>query len=52
MSFRLLEKFKIFTALYHVSDLKSRDDLVKGIIDNIDYSMWVIDFNSTMDTAN
>jgi len=35
----LLEKFKIFTAFYHVSDLKSRDDLVKGIIDNIDYSI-------------
>ncbi|KLO15978.1 hypothetical protein SCHPADRAFT_823888 [Schizopora paradoxa] len=35
----LLEKFKIFSALYQVSNLKSRDDLVKGIIDNIDYSI-------------
>lgn len=36
---RLLEKFKIFTAFYHLSELRSREDLIKGIIENLDYSM-------------
>jgi hypothetical protein len=38
---RQLEKFKIFTAFYHLSELKSREDLIKGIIENLDYSMYV-----------
>lgn len=37
---RLLEKFKIFTAFYHLSELKSREDLIKIIIQNLDYSMY------------
>lgn len=37
--YRLLEKFKLFTAFYHLSELRSREDLTKGIIDNLDYSM-------------
>lgn len=39
---RQLEKFKIFTAFYHLSELKSREDLIKGIIENLDYSMHVL----------
>lgn len=35
----LLEKFKIFTAFYHLSELRSREDLIKGIIENLDYSI-------------
>ncbi|KAK0188086.1 Rapamycin-insensitive companion of mTOR, N-term-domain-containing protein [Armillaria mellea] len=35
----LLEKFKIFTAFYHLSELRSREDLIKGIIENLDYSV-------------
>jgi len=38
-TFRLLEKFKIFTAFYHLSELRSREDLMKLIIENLDYSM-------------
>jgi rapamycin-insensitive companion of mTOR len=38
---RLMEKFKVFTAFYHLSELRSREDLIKGIIENIDYSMSV-----------
>ncbi|KAJ3825070.1 Rapamycin-insensitive companion of mTOR, N-term-domain-containing protein [Lentinula raphanica] len=34
----ILENYKIFTAFYHLSDLKSREDLIKGIIKNLDYS--------------
>ncbi|KAJ8080510.1 hypothetical protein PM082_017343 [Marasmius tenuissimus] len=33
----ILEKYNIFTAFYHLSDLKSREDLIKGIIENLDY---------------
>jgi hypothetical protein len=36
---RLMEKAKIFTAFYHLSELRSREDLIKGIIENMDYSM-------------
>lgn len=43
-SSRLLEKFKVFTAFYHLSELRSREDLIKGIIENLDYSMFVNDF--------
>ncbi|KAF8139513.1 Rapamycin-insensitive companion of mTOR, N-term-domain-containing protein [Mycena galopus ATCC 62051] len=35
----LLQKFKIFTAFYHLSELKDREDLVKGIIENLDYTI-------------
>ncbi|CAK5284163.1 unnamed protein product, partial [Mycena citricolor] len=35
----LLQKFKIFTAFYHFSELKDREDLVKGIIENLDYTL-------------
>ncbi|KAI0073477.1 hypothetical protein K474DRAFT_1666532 [Panus rudis PR-1116 ss-1] len=35
----LLEKFKLFTAFYHLSDLRSREDIIKAIIDNLDYSI-------------
>ncbi|KAJ7672758.1 Rapamycin-insensitive companion of mTOR, N-term-domain-containing protein [Mycena rosella] len=35
----LLQKFKIFTAFYHLSELKDREDLVKGIIENLDYNI-------------
>ncbi|KAL1715385.1 Rapamycin-insensitive companion of mTOR, N-term-domain-containing protein [Schizophyllum commune] len=35
----LMEKFKVFTAFYHLSELRSREDLIKGIIENLDYSI-------------
>ncbi|KAF8895478.1 Rapamycin-insensitive companion of mTOR, N-term-domain-containing protein [Infundibulicybe gibba] len=35
----LLEKFKVFTAFYHLSELRGREDLIKGIIDNLDYNI-------------
>ncbi|KAF4617458.1 hypothetical protein D9613_006099 [Agrocybe pediades] len=35
----LLEKFKVFTAFYHLSELRSREDLIKSIIENLDYSI-------------
>jgi rapamycin-insensitive companion of mTOR len=35
-----MEKFKIFTAFYHLSELKSREDLIKAIIQNLDYTMY------------
>jgi rapamycin-insensitive companion of mTOR len=36
-----MEEAKLFTAFYHLSELRSREDLIKGIIENIDYSMFV-----------
>ncbi|KAK5821402.1 Rapamycin-insensitive companion of mTOR, N-term-domain-containing protein [Linnemannia elongata] len=36
---RLLEKFKIFNLYYRLSELRSRDDIVKKIITSTDYSM-------------
>lgn len=38
----LLEKFKLFTAFYHLTELRSREDLLKGIIENLDYGQWVL----------
>ncbi|KAH6911417.1 Rapamycin-insensitive companion of mTOR, middle domain-containing protein [Coprinopsis sp. MPI-PUGE-AT-0042] len=38
----LLEKFKIFTAFYHLSELRSREDLITTIIDHLDYGMIVL----------
>ncbi|KAG9297891.1 hypothetical protein G9A89_000054, partial [Geosiphon pyriformis] len=36
---RLLEKFKIFNTFYHLSELRSREDLIKVIITSLDYSL-------------
>ncbi|KAH7915441.1 Rapamycin-insensitive companion of mTOR, middle domain-containing protein [Hygrophoropsis aurantiaca] len=35
----LLEKSKIFTAFYHLSELRNREDLVTIVITNLDYSI-------------
>lgn len=32
----------MFTAFYHLSELRSREDLIKGIIENLDYSMYAL----------
>ncbi|KAL5482443.1 hypothetical protein ACEPAI_9037 [Sanghuangporus weigelae] len=34
----LLEKHKVFTCFYRMSELRSREDLIKSIIENIDYT--------------
>lgn len=47
--FRLLEKFKVFTAFYHLNELRSREDLIKGIIENLDYSMYAFIFSVFFD---
>ncbi|KAG0307192.1 hypothetical protein BGZ98_000828 [Dissophora globulifera] len=36
---KLLERFKIFNLYYRLSELRSRDDIVKKIISSMDYSM-------------
>ena len=36
---RLMERFKVFTAFYHLSELRGREDLIQGIVENLDYSM-------------
>lgn len=36
---RLLEKFKIFNLLYHLSAMRSRDDLIIAMITNLDYAL-------------
>lgn len=36
---QLLEKFKFFTSFYHLCELRSREDIVKLIIECFDYSM-------------
>ncbi|GAA5975076.1 hypothetical protein JCM11641_000022 [Rhodosporidiobolus odoratus] len=36
---RTLDQFKFFTAFYRISELRSREDLVKAIIENVDYSL-------------
>ncbi|KAF9171355.1 hypothetical protein BGX20_007728 [Mortierella sp. AD010] len=36
---RLLERFKIFNLYYRLSELRSRDDIVKRIITSMDYSI-------------
>ncbi|KXS22111.1 ARM repeat-containing protein [Gonapodya prolifera JEL478] len=33
----VLERFKIFDLFYHMTELKSRDDIAKAIITNLDY---------------
>ncbi|KAI0346017.1 hypothetical protein BDW22DRAFT_1353679 [Trametopsis cervina] len=35
----LIEKTKLFTAFYHLSELRSREDLIKAMIENLDYSI-------------
>ncbi|GAA5917264.1 hypothetical protein JCM5296_000314 [Sporobolomyces johnsonii] len=34
----LLDHFKFFTCFYRISELRSREDLVRAIIENVDYS--------------
>lgn len=34
-----MEYFKFFNSFYHLSDLKFREDLIKGIIENLDYAV-------------
>lgn len=41
---RILEKFKVFTAYYHLMELRSREDLMIRIIETLDYSMWDLSF--------
>ena len=36
---RLLEKFKFFTCFYHLSEQRSRDDIMRIIIECFDYTM-------------
>lgn len=36
---QLMEKFKFFTTFYHLCELRSRDDIIKLIIECFDYSM-------------
>ncbi|KAA1078672.1 hypothetical protein PGTUg99_011011 [Puccinia graminis f. sp. tritici] len=36
---RLMEKFKIFTSFYALCEMRTRDDLVKQVIENVDYSI-------------
>ncbi|CCL99718.1 uncharacterized protein FIBRA_01740 [Fibroporia radiculosa] len=35
----LMEKFKLFTAFYHLSELRSREDLTTQIIEHLDYGI-------------
>ncbi|KIK95059.1 hypothetical protein PAXRUDRAFT_141598 [Paxillus rubicundulus Ve08.2h10] len=35
----LMEKSKIFTAFYHLSELRDRDDLITAVITNLDYTI-------------
>ena len=35
----LLEKHKIFTAFYHMTELRTREDLIKAVVENLDYNM-------------
>lgn len=35
----LLEKHKIFTAFYHMTELRTREDLIKVVVENLDYNM-------------
>lgn len=36
---RLLEKFKFFTCFHHLCELRSREDIIKLIIECFDYTM-------------
>ncbi|EKM51823.1 uncharacterized protein PHACADRAFT_199326 [Phanerochaete carnosa HHB-10118-sp] len=35
----LLERFKFFTAFYHLTELRDRQDLIKAMIEHLDYSI-------------
>lgn len=37
--YRLLERFKIFTLIYHLTDLQSREDITIGFIERCSYHM-------------
>lgn len=37
-----MEKSKIFTAFYHLSELRNREDLITAAITNLDYTMYVL----------
>lgn len=37
-----MEKSKIFTAFYHLSELRNREDLITAVITNLDYTMHVL----------
>nr|CAG8581682.1 1987_t:CDS:10 [Entrophospora candida] len=44
---RLLEKFKILNTFYQLSELNGREDIIKSIINNLDYSMQRVRLYST-----
>ncbi|KAJ3411340.1 hypothetical protein HDV05_002361 [Chytridiales sp. JEL 0842] len=35
---KLLERFKVYNYLYHLTELRGRDDLIKAMISSLDYS--------------
>ncbi|TPX33890.1 hypothetical protein SmJEL517_g03313 [Synchytrium microbalum] len=35
---RLMERFKLYTIYYHLTELRSRDDLIRTIIESMDYN--------------
>lgn len=38
---KLMERAKIFTLFYHLTDLRSREDIVTAAIENLSYDVWV-----------
>jgi hypothetical protein len=38
----LLERFKIFTLIYHLTDLQSREDITIGFIERCSYQLYVV----------
>ena len=39
---RLMERFKLYTVYYHLTELRSRDDLIKSIVESMDYNLCVL----------
>lgn len=39
---RIIERFHIFTLFYRLSELKSREYIVKAIIKSLDYQKYVL----------
>lgn len=37
-----MEHFKFFNSFYHLSNLKFREDLIKEVIQNLDYTVFVL----------
>ena len=37
---KMLEKCRLFTTFYHVSELRNRDDILKAMLSNMDYSKY------------